>query len=134
MDVFGKGTDEPSRPLLPPGTCWICSNSPQQEAVKVIDTRRNTRAAGPQSHASTRIYVCEPCVVELGEAMGLVKRDEYESAVDKLRDADLELSRVRNDLEEARASQVRVVDAKELLDRLDKLVAKPKAAPRAPQK
>lgn len=66
--------------------------------------------------------------------MGLVKRDEYESVVDKLRDADLELSRVRNDLEEVRSQKVQVVDASEILARIEKLAEKPKAPSRAAQK
>ena len=131
IDVFGKGTAEPSRPLLPPGICWVCSNSPQQEAMKVIDTRRNTQAGGTLSHASNRIYVCEPCIDQLAGALGFVPRDEYESVVDKLRDSDLELSRVQTDLREAQSSQVRVVSADDVLAKLDKLTAPKPRAPRS---
>lgn len=101
MDVFGYGTDEPTRPLLPPGLCWICENSPQQEAMKVIDTRRNSR---PENRGqSERKYVCEPCAKELGQAVGQVSAEEHlrltsehaqlsndlESALDRLRVAEL---------------------------------------------
>lgn len=102
----------------------------------MIDTRRNTQAGGSLSHASVRIYVCEPCAVELGEAMGLVKRDEYESVVDKLRDSDLELARVKHDLAEAQDAQTRVVDADEIIARIEKLTKPKPAAKKAdvPQK
>jgi hypothetical protein len=76
MEVFGKGTPEGVRPLLPPGTCWICDQSPDQEGYRVIDTRRNARPGGPQVHESVRKYICEPCARQMGGAMGMVSPEE----------------------------------------------------------
>lgn len=87
--------------------------------MKVIDTRRNTQAGGTLSHASNRIYICEPCATECGEAIGLVKRAEFESVVDKLRDADLKLKRTEEDLEEARTQQTRVLSLADVVATLN---------------
>ena len=114
MDVFGKGTDEPSRPLLPPGTCWVCENSPQQEGMKVIDTRRNTRAGGSMSHESVRKYICEPCARELGGAVGMVSPEEFAEVKQELGDSKFELISFRERLEAAEAGQVKVVSVKDI--------------------
>lgn len=109
MDVFGKGTAEPSRPLLPPGTCWICDNSPTQSEEKVIDTRRNSRAGGIQSHESVRKYICESCAREHGAAIGMVSPEEYAEAEAAIRDKDFELIALRERLEAAESRTVNVV-------------------------
>jgi hypothetical protein len=116
VDVFGKGTDEPSRPLLPPGTCWVCENSPQQEAMKVIDTRRNSRAGGVSKAVSERKYVCEPCAKELGQAVGQVSAEEFALVNENASHlADL-YQQATYDLEQAQKSQTRVVSADEIAD------------------
>jgi len=120
MDVFGKGTLEPSRPLLPPGTCWTCANSPQQEAMKVIDTRRNTQAGGALSHASNRIYICEPCVIQLGKALGMASAAEHESVVQSVGGWGARVAELEVELEDARAQQHRVVDPTEILAQIEK--------------
>lgn len=108
IDVFGFGTDEPTRPLLPPGLCWICENSPQQEAMKVIDTRRNSR---PENRGqSERKYVCEPCAKELGAAVGQVSAEHAAHTGSVLQDFADENQRLRNDLAYAQTQQHKVVD------------------------
>lgn len=120
MDVFGYGTDEPSRPLLPPGTCWICDQSPQQEAMKVIDTRRNSRAE--KNGISERKYICEPCAVEMGKAMGQVSAEVYEDqrrALAESQDLIVHISQQRDD---ARSSQTQVVSVDSLKELLQHAV------------
>lgn len=114
MDVFGKGTDEPSRPLLPPGTCWICDSSPTQEAEKVIDTRRNARPGGPTVHESVRKYICEGCAVELGLAVGMVPSEEHAELKQAHADAEFDAIALRERLEAAEAGQLKVVDVREV--------------------
>jgi hypothetical protein len=111
MDVFGKGTEEGTRPLLPPGDCWICANSPQQEEMKVIDTRRNTQAGGTLSHASNRIYICEPCVLQLGQALGMASAVETEAAQTAGRALEEQVAQLEGELALARNEQHRVVSA-----------------------
>jgi hypothetical protein len=116
MDVFGRGTDEPSRPLLPPGICWICENSPQQEGMKVIDTRRNARAGGSMSHEAVRKYICEPCARECGSAVGMVTPEEYAEAEAEIKDQSFTLIALNERLEAAEAGQVKVVSVKDIED------------------
>jgi hypothetical protein len=130
MDVFGKGTDEPSRPLLPPGTCWVCENSPQQEGMKVIDTRRNARAGGSMSHESVRKYVCEPCARELGAAVGMITPEEHEQILDVAEGRREAMLVQAQQLEEARASQTRVIS----IDAARELLVLPKKSPTATKK
>lgn len=118
MDVFGKGTDEPSRPLLPPGMCWICDSSPTQEAEKVIDTRRNARPGGPTVHESVRKYICEGCARDMGKAMGMVDGEKYADAVAEVGALERALLDARAKLVEALDSQMRVVSADELTAKL----------------
>ena len=132
MDVFGFGTEEGSRPLLPPGLCWVCDNSPTQEAEKVIDTRRNSRPGPHAIHTTERKYVCESCAKELGKAIGLIGRDEFDKVVDELRDASLERDRLQARLERAESEQVRVIGADEVAALIDEKLSalKPKPAAR----
>lgn len=116
MDVFGAGTEEGSRPLLPPGLCWICDQSPTQEAIKVIDTRRNARPGGPLVHESVRKYICEDCIVELGHAIGMVSADKYHNALTYHEIASKRVRDLEDELAEARSQQTRVVDPDELTD------------------
>lgn len=116
MDVFGRGTDEPSRPLLPPGICWVCENSPQQEGMKVIDTRRNARAGGSMSHEAVRKYICEPCARELGGAVGMVSPEEAAELKQAKTQAEFEAISLAERLEAAEAGQVKVVSADKILD------------------
>jgi hypothetical protein len=129
MDVFGKGTAEPSRPLLPPGECWICEQSPTQSVQRVIDTRRNTRAGGALSHESVRKYVCESCAVEMGAAMGMVPEAQYDEAIAAGRKLEAEVAELQGELALAQNAQTRVVSVDELETALAAL--KPKPAPRA---
>lgn len=116
MEVFGKGTPHGVRPMLAPGTCWICDMAPIQEEMKVIDTRRNARPGGPTSHASVRKYICESCALEMGGAMGMIgyaTEADFRKTIDDLNQGNRHLM---NELESARASQVRVVPADEIAD------------------
>lgn len=119
MDVFGYGTEEGTRPLLPPGTCWICENSPQQEAMKVIDTRRNSR---PENRGqSERKYVCEPCAKELGAAVGQVSAEEYETLAKTSEQHSITAENMRAAWESASAQQTRVVEADAIFAYLEEL-------------
>jgi hypothetical protein len=139
MEVFGKGTPEGVRPLLPPGTCWICDQSPDQEGYRVIDTRRNARPGGPQVHESVRKYICEPCARQMGGAMGMVPQEAIESARDFARKLQHEASDLRAELDRTRGQQVRVVAADEIADVVSETVraelakqVKPRAAAKKP--
>lgn len=114
MDVFGYGTEEGSRPLLPPGTCWICDQSPQQEAMKVIDTRRNSRAGGVSHGASERKYICQPCAEEMGKAMGQVSESDHQAVVGVATELQQTVSDLRYELEQTQGQQTRVVEANDL--------------------
>jgi hypothetical protein len=118
VDVFGRGTAEPSRPLLTPGICWVCENSPQQEGMKVIDTRRNARAGGSMSHEAVRKYVCEPCARELGAAMGMVSEDKYLNALTYHEIASKRVNELEDELERVRSQQTQVVNAQAFVDQL----------------
>lgn len=123
MDVFGRGTEEGSRPLLPPGECWICEQSPTQEAIRVIDTRRNARPGGPLVHESVRKYICEDCVTELGQALGMVKADEY-ALLQSIADSAIEQrDRAEAALAEAESNQTKVVDVREVTGALMPMLA-----------
>ena len=114
--IFGKGTEHGTRPLLPPGVCWICDQSPIQEEYRVIDTHRNARPGGPQVHESVRKYICEPCAREMGAAMGMVDGDEHAVVVENRDHLSDQLIQAYRDLDDARASQTRVVIADEIAD------------------
>jgi hypothetical protein len=101
--------------------------------MKVIDTRRNTQAGGALSHVSTRKYVCEPCVKQLGEAMGMVSAEVHAQVACDGSDAMADCVKLAHELSEAREAQTRVVDADEILARIEKLT-KPAPKPRAAQK
>ncbi len=116
MEIFGKGTVYGTRPLLEPGVCWICDQSPIQEEFRVIDTMRNARPGGPMTHQSVRKYICEPCAREMGAAMGMVHEDEHAAVEAELADTRESLDRVNEKLDAARKSQVRVIAADEIAD------------------
>lgn len=123
MDVFGKGTDEPSRPLLSPGVCWICEQSPIQEEYRVIDTRRNTQAGGSMSHLSNRKYICEPCALEMGGAMGMVKASDHEALLQDNADLSASVTRLTHELEVARTHQPRVLTVADVEASLSSVVS-----------
>jgi len=89
--------------------------------MKVIDTRRNTRAGGALSHLSNRIYICEPCAREMGGAMGQVSPEVYDRAVEALHESEQRESTLETALANALAQQHQVVDARELFAKLDEL-------------
>lgn len=121
MDVFGKGTDEPSRPLLSPAVCFICENSPSQDAHRVIDTRREFNPEA-LTRLSGRKYICEPCATEMGGAMGLVSPEQYSRVRDE-RDATMgDLVVVSAKLARAEESQVHVVAVNEIVDVISETV------------
>lgn len=122
MDVFGKGTAEPSRPLLSPGVCWICDQSPIQEEYRVIDTRRNTQAGGAMSHLSNRKYICEPCALEMGGAMGMVSPEEAATLDANAKDFYDRMVEAQDELEQVRSQQLRVVAADGLVDEFTSLL------------
>jgi hypothetical protein len=122
MDVFGRGTGEPSRPLLNPGICFICENSPSQEEIKVIDTRREFNP-NCLTKLSGRKYVCESCATEMGQAVGMVSRDEHLDTVAEVEDLESSLGRVNARLDEAVSSQHRVVSFDELKPGIESIVS-----------
>jgi hypothetical protein len=126
MDVFGYGTEEGSRPLMSPAICFICENSPTQEAERVIDT---TREFNPEclTRLSGRKYVCEGCATEMGRAMGQVSVRQYEEVVAELRSMEDITISLAEKLDAARDEQHVVVDAKELFAKLEELTKKPPA-------
>lgn len=123
MDVFGKGTDEPSRPLLSPGVCWICEQSPIQEEYRVIDTRRNTQAGGSMSHLSNRKYICEPCALEMGGAMGMVPAERAAVLETEVRQLAADNVSLASQLETARAQQPRVLTVADVEASLSSVVS-----------
>lgn len=131
MDVFGYGTDEPSRPLLPPGLCWICDNSPTQSAEKVIDTRRNSRPGPHAIHTTERKYVCGGCATDLGKAVGMVPGDDLRAVARDLHAAEDRAAHLAADLAAARESQTRVVPADDIAALVRAEVAKLKPKPAA---
>lgn len=130
MDVFGKGTIEGTRPLLPPGTCWVCEQSPSQEAERVIDTRRNSRAGGSLSHESVRKYICESCATEMGGAMGMVSADEHAEVVAESTRQTYDLAALHDRLQVAESAQVKVAPVEEFLSVLREELAALKPKPR----
>jgi hypothetical protein len=111
-----------SRPLLPPGTCWICDQSPQQDEYRVIDTRRNARPGGPTTHESVRKYICEPCAREMGDAIGMVAWERHVSVVDALASTRETVAHTEYALSKAEAAQTRVVSEAEILAALKDVV------------
>lgn len=103
-------------PLLPPGVCWICDQSPIQEEYRVIDTHRNARPGGPQVHESVRKYICEPCAREMGGAMGMVPPETHATTSALLAETNREVLELRNELDAERERKVRVIAADEIAD------------------
>lgn len=144
MDVFGYGTDEVSRPLLSPAICFICENSPTQEAQKVIDT---TREFNPEclTRLSGRKYVCGACAEELGKAVGMVSQAQFATVEQMLIETSASVVALNDQVEEALATQTRVVSTDEIADAVSEVIraelakqvvkkptaAKPKVAPDA---
>lgn len=79
IQVYGRGD---LTPLLPPGICLICEQRPKLEDELILDTTRNIHVDFP-FHLAGRKYVCEPCAVELGTAVGLVSGDELQETLEQ---------------------------------------------------
>lgn len=136
MDVFGKGTDEPSRPLLSPAVCFICENNPSQEEHRVIDTRREFNPEA-LTRLSGRKYICEPCATEMGSAMGMVSATDYTAVVDDLRLSELNELQLISELDAERDLKVRVVAAAEVAEAVGEMLREELAKtvkPAAPKK
>jgi hypothetical protein len=93
--------------------------------MKVIDTRRNTKAGGALSHLSNRIYICEPCAREMGAAMGQVSPEVYDRAVEALHESGQREATLETALANALTQQHQVVDTTVLFAKLDELTKVP---------
>ena len=121
-------------PLLPPGVCWICDQSPIQDEYRVIDTHRNARPGGAATHESVRKYICEPCAREMGGAMGMVSHEDHLEVIDEVEELEAELRRVRDQRDAALNSQTRVLDFDSVREALSETIREElaKTVPHAP--
>lgn len=95
--------------------------------MKVIDTRRNSRAGGVSHAASERKYICEPCASELGAAVGMLSKGLYDAVVQDLHVTQQNAVDLQAKLDEARTQQTRVVNVSDLEEALAALKPKPAA-------
>jgi hypothetical protein len=119
--------------LLTPAICFLCENSPQQEAMKVVDTRREFNPQG-LSALSGRKYFCQGCCEDLGAAMGMVKKEELLVERAYRIEAEAQVVELEGELIDARTQQNRVVAVDEISDYLNSLTNKPAPKPRATPK
>jgi hypothetical protein len=75
--------------LLAPGVCVLCEGSPADEH-KIVDTLKNLVTGFPHQ-LEGRKYVCEACIKNVGEVIGLVSAEDRDEAVLKAAEAEAKL-------------------------------------------
>jgi len=94
---------------MSPAICFICENSPTQEAERVIDT---TREFNPEclTRLSGRKYVCEGCATEMGRAMGQVSYESFVDLTEQAAESAVEVEGLKAEVEQLKNEQHVVVD------------------------
>lgn len=75
--------------LLAPGVCVLCESSPADEH-KIVDTLKDLVTGFP-FFLNGRKYVCEACIKNLGEVIGLTSAEAQAEAERKAADAEAKL-------------------------------------------
>jgi hypothetical protein len=80
--------------LLPPGICTLCESAPSEDQ-DTVDTLKELVTGFPFK-LQGRKYVCSPCIVALGNVIGLVSSEQAEKAEARAEVAEARLNAVRD--------------------------------------
>lgn len=82
-----------------------------------------------EAHTGKRVYLCALCVRRAARLMGFVAGEEHDEAVAEIARLHEQTRHLSEDLEAARAEQVRVVSVEDLDALADKLAGRAKPEP-----
>lgn len=97
MNVYG-GPGRAKSMLMPPGSCTLCRQSPDQETTAIFET--GVTVINEATRLPEHIYVCEGCARSMARELGWASQEEQEELSEIMAEMHLELQHLRRQVKD----------------------------------